>query len=149
MPLSLHTYLTLCHGFCIQPVHNKVISGFQALRQARAPVAGLELTTERSQQISVEDNILSVSKVILYYAFDPAAVQMQRRIRSEFHGALKYRVAAAPRKSVPFTLPQTVLMSKKIAYSNSASYWDLFNSITIAGSFHLACLTQFKSCPTS
>ncbi|GFN76903.1 B1 bradykinin receptor [Plakobranchus ocellatus] len=30
------------------PIHNKVISGFQVLRQARAPVAGLELTTERS-----------------------------------------------------------------------------------------------------
>ncbi|GFN84935.1 histone-lysine N-methyltransferase SETMAR [Plakobranchus ocellatus] len=30
----------------------KVISGFQALRQARAPVAGLEPTTEGSLQIS-------------------------------------------------------------------------------------------------
>ncbi|GFN77993.1 hypothetical protein PoB_000449900 [Plakobranchus ocellatus] len=29
-------------------VHNKVISGFQALRQARAPVARLEPTTKRS-----------------------------------------------------------------------------------------------------
>ncbi|GFN85579.1 hypothetical protein PoB_001208500 [Plakobranchus ocellatus] len=29
-----------------RPVHNKVISGFQALRQARAPVAGLEPATE-------------------------------------------------------------------------------------------------------
>ncbi|GFO38880.1 hypothetical protein PoB_006538500 [Plakobranchus ocellatus] len=29
-------------------VHNKVISGFQALRRARAPVAGLEPATERS-----------------------------------------------------------------------------------------------------
>ncbi|GFO34515.1 hypothetical protein PoB_006102000 [Plakobranchus ocellatus] len=35
-----------------QPVHNKVISGFQALRQARAPVAGLEPATEGSLQIS-------------------------------------------------------------------------------------------------
>ncbi|GFO44490.1 hypothetical protein PoB_007099500 [Plakobranchus ocellatus] len=35
-------WLTECRGFCIRPVHNKVISGFQALRQARAPVAGLE-----------------------------------------------------------------------------------------------------------
>ncbi|GFO36809.1 cathepsin d [Plakobranchus ocellatus] len=34
------------------PVHNKVISGFQALRQARAPVAGLEPATEWSLQIS-------------------------------------------------------------------------------------------------
>ncbi|GFO21882.1 hypothetical protein PoB_004838700, partial [Plakobranchus ocellatus] len=34
------------------PVHNKVISGFQALRQARAPVAGLEPATEGSLQIS-------------------------------------------------------------------------------------------------
>ncbi|GFO16381.1 hypothetical protein PoB_004288600 [Plakobranchus ocellatus] len=33
-------------------VHNKVISGFQALRQARAPVAGLEPATEGSLQIS-------------------------------------------------------------------------------------------------
>ncbi|GFO45379.1 hypothetical protein PoB_007188400 [Plakobranchus ocellatus] len=35
-----------------KPVHNKVISGFQALRQARAPVAGLEPATEGSLQIS-------------------------------------------------------------------------------------------------
>ncbi|GFO44932.1 hypothetical protein PoB_007143700 [Plakobranchus ocellatus] len=34
------------------PVHNKVILGFQALRQARAPVAGLEPATEGSLQIS-------------------------------------------------------------------------------------------------
>ncbi|GFO49766.1 THAP domain-containing protein 1 [Plakobranchus ocellatus] len=33
-------------------VHNKVILGFQALRQARAPVAGLEPATEGSLQIS-------------------------------------------------------------------------------------------------
>ncbi|GFN78911.1 hypothetical protein PoB_000541700 [Plakobranchus ocellatus] len=33
-------------------VHNKVISGFQALRPARAPVAGLEPATEGSLQIS-------------------------------------------------------------------------------------------------
>ncbi|GFO48922.1 hypothetical protein PoB_007542700 [Plakobranchus ocellatus] len=32
--------------------HNKVISGFRALRQARAPVAGLEPATEGSLQIS-------------------------------------------------------------------------------------------------
>ncbi|GFN82252.1 hypothetical protein PoB_000875800 [Plakobranchus ocellatus] len=38
--------------FCISPVHNKVISGFQALRQARAPKAGLEPATEGSLQIS-------------------------------------------------------------------------------------------------
>ncbi|GFO40310.1 hypothetical protein PoB_006681500 [Plakobranchus ocellatus] len=31
-----------------RPVHNKVISGFQVLRQARAPVARLEPATERS-----------------------------------------------------------------------------------------------------
>ncbi|GFN97381.1 hypothetical protein PoB_002388700 [Plakobranchus ocellatus] len=36
---------------CSQSTY-KVISGFQALRQARAPVAGLEPTTERSPQIS-------------------------------------------------------------------------------------------------
>ncbi|GFO20405.1 hypothetical protein PoB_004691000 [Plakobranchus ocellatus] len=36
----------------IRPIHNKVISGFQALRQARAPVAGLEPVTEGSLQIS-------------------------------------------------------------------------------------------------
>ncbi|GFO39694.1 hypothetical protein PoB_006619900 [Plakobranchus ocellatus] len=35
-----------------RPVHNKVISGFQALRQARAPEAGLEPATEGSLQIS-------------------------------------------------------------------------------------------------
>ncbi|GFN82222.1 hypothetical protein PoB_000872800 [Plakobranchus ocellatus] len=34
------------------PVHNKVISGFEALRQAGAPVAGLEHATEGSLQIS-------------------------------------------------------------------------------------------------
>ncbi|GFN87749.1 hypothetical protein PoB_001425500 [Plakobranchus ocellatus] len=39
-------------GFCIQPVHNKVISGFQALRQAGAPVAGLELAIEGFLHIS-------------------------------------------------------------------------------------------------
>ncbi|GFN79803.1 hypothetical protein PoB_000630900 [Plakobranchus ocellatus] len=33
-------------------VHNKVISGFKALRQAGAPTAGLEPTTEGSMQIS-------------------------------------------------------------------------------------------------
>ncbi|GFO07706.1 hypothetical protein PoB_003421100 [Plakobranchus ocellatus] len=39
-------------GFCIEPVHNKVISGFKALRQAGAPMAGLEPATEGSLQIS-------------------------------------------------------------------------------------------------
>ncbi|GFN95782.1 hypothetical protein PoB_002228800 [Plakobranchus ocellatus] len=39
-------------GFYIQPVHNKVISGFQALRQARAPMAGLEPAIEGSLQSS-------------------------------------------------------------------------------------------------
>ncbi|GFO50609.1 hypothetical protein PoB_007711400 [Plakobranchus ocellatus] len=36
----------------VLPVHNKVISGFQDHRLARAPVAGLEPATERSLQIS-------------------------------------------------------------------------------------------------
>ncbi|GFN98927.1 hypothetical protein PoB_002543300 [Plakobranchus ocellatus] len=36
----------------LMPDHNKVISGFQALRQARAPVASVEPTTEGSLQIS-------------------------------------------------------------------------------------------------
>ncbi|GFO27517.1 hypothetical protein PoB_005402200 [Plakobranchus ocellatus] len=36
----------------MQPVHNNVISGYWALRQARAPVAGLEPSTEGSLQIS-------------------------------------------------------------------------------------------------
>ncbi|GFN83136.1 hypothetical protein PoB_000964200, partial [Plakobranchus ocellatus] len=36
----------------VDAVHNKVISGFQAFRQARAPVAGLEPATEGSLQIS-------------------------------------------------------------------------------------------------
>ncbi|GFO07149.1 hypothetical protein PoB_003365400 [Plakobranchus ocellatus] len=35
-----------------KPVHNKVISGFKALRQAGPPMAGLEPATERSLQIS-------------------------------------------------------------------------------------------------
>ncbi|GFN80723.1 hypothetical protein PoB_000722900 [Plakobranchus ocellatus] len=35
-----------------KPVHNKVISGFKALRQAGAPTAGLEPATEGSLQIS-------------------------------------------------------------------------------------------------
>ncbi|GFO33729.1 hypothetical protein PoB_006023400 [Plakobranchus ocellatus] len=39
-------------GFCIQPVHNKVISGFKALRQAGAPMAGLEPAPKGSLQIS-------------------------------------------------------------------------------------------------
>ncbi|GFO21069.1 hypothetical protein PoB_004757400, partial [Plakobranchus ocellatus] len=33
-------------------VHNKVISGFQTLRQDRVPVAGLEPVTEESLQIT-------------------------------------------------------------------------------------------------
>ncbi|GFO02258.1 hypothetical protein PoB_002876300 [Plakobranchus ocellatus] len=37
---------------CPWTVHNKVISGFQGLRHARAPVAGLKLTTKKSVQIS-------------------------------------------------------------------------------------------------
>ncbi|GFO35371.1 hypothetical protein PoB_006187600 [Plakobranchus ocellatus] len=36
----------------LEPVQNKIISGFQALRQATAPVAGLEPATEGSLQIS-------------------------------------------------------------------------------------------------
>ncbi|GFN88964.1 hypothetical protein PoB_001547000 [Plakobranchus ocellatus] len=39
-------------GYCVEPVHNKLISGFKALRQAGAPVAGLEPAIEGSQQIS-------------------------------------------------------------------------------------------------
>ncbi|GFN95885.1 hypothetical protein PoB_002239100 [Plakobranchus ocellatus] len=39
-------------GVCIQPVHNEMISGFQALRQARAPVAGLKPAAAGSLQIS-------------------------------------------------------------------------------------------------
>ncbi|GFO10894.1 hypothetical protein PoB_003739900 [Plakobranchus ocellatus] len=39
-------------GFCLQHVHNKVISGFYSLRQAKAPVAGLEPATDGSMQIS-------------------------------------------------------------------------------------------------
>ncbi|GFN86767.1 hypothetical protein PoB_001327300 [Plakobranchus ocellatus] len=35
----------------VRPVHKEVISGFQALLQARAPTAGLELATEGSLQI--------------------------------------------------------------------------------------------------
>ncbi|GFN79105.1 hypothetical protein PoB_000561100 [Plakobranchus ocellatus] len=36
----------------IKPVHNKMIPGFQTLRQARALVAGLKPSTEGSLQIS-------------------------------------------------------------------------------------------------
>ncbi|GFO40881.1 Zinc-binding in reverse transcriptase domain-containing protein [Plakobranchus ocellatus] len=36
----------------MEPVHNKVISGFKAPRQAGAPMAGLEPATEGSLQIS-------------------------------------------------------------------------------------------------
>ncbi|GFN85122.1 hypothetical protein PoB_001162800 [Plakobranchus ocellatus] len=35
-----------------KPVNNKVISGFEALRQVRVPVAGLEPSTEESWQVS-------------------------------------------------------------------------------------------------
>ncbi|GFO29575.1 hypothetical protein PoB_005608000 [Plakobranchus ocellatus] len=38
-------------GFCVKPVHSKVISDFQALRLARLPVSGLEPETVRSLQI--------------------------------------------------------------------------------------------------
>ncbi|GFO28203.1 hypothetical protein PoB_005470800 [Plakobranchus ocellatus] len=38
--------------FCIESVHNKMISGFKALRQAGAPMSGLEPATEGSPQIS-------------------------------------------------------------------------------------------------
>ncbi|GFN86623.1 hypothetical protein PoB_001312900 [Plakobranchus ocellatus] len=38
--------------FCLESVHNKMISGFKALRQAGAPMAGLEPATEGSPQIS-------------------------------------------------------------------------------------------------
>ncbi|GFO27997.1 craniofacial development protein 2-like [Plakobranchus ocellatus] len=41
-----------CDSDHIPPVQNKVISGFQALRQAEAPMMGLEPATERSLQIS-------------------------------------------------------------------------------------------------
>ncbi|GFN87012.1 hypothetical protein PoB_001351800 [Plakobranchus ocellatus] len=37
----------------VVPVHNQVISGFEALYQAGAPVAGLEPATEGSLQISL------------------------------------------------------------------------------------------------
>ncbi|GFO00282.1 hypothetical protein PoB_002678700 [Plakobranchus ocellatus] len=36
------------NDFCTKPVHNKVISGFQGLRQAKAPVARLESATKGS-----------------------------------------------------------------------------------------------------
>ncbi|GFO10930.1 hypothetical protein PoB_003743500 [Plakobranchus ocellatus] len=39
-------------GYCIKSVHNNVISGFRALLQAGAPMAGLEPATEGSLQIS-------------------------------------------------------------------------------------------------
>ncbi|GFO38737.1 hypothetical protein PoB_006524200 [Plakobranchus ocellatus] len=45
--------------FETKPVHNKVISGFQALCQARAPVAGLEPAKEGSLQIS-RDSLATV-----------------------------------------------------------------------------------------
>ncbi|GFO43659.1 transposable element p transposase-like protein [Plakobranchus ocellatus] len=46
---NLKSYI---RSFLLYGFHNKVISGFQALRQARAPVAGLEPATEGSLQIS-------------------------------------------------------------------------------------------------
>ncbi|GFN83805.1 hypothetical protein PoB_001031100 [Plakobranchus ocellatus] len=46
---SFHNNLARVTG---QPVHKKMISGFQALRQARVPEAGLETATEGSLQIS-------------------------------------------------------------------------------------------------
>ncbi|GFO05942.1 hypothetical protein PoB_003244700 [Plakobranchus ocellatus] len=39
-------------SFRTQPAHSMVISGFQALRQAKAPAAGFESVTERSLKIS-------------------------------------------------------------------------------------------------
>ncbi|GFO35814.1 hypothetical protein PoB_006231900 [Plakobranchus ocellatus] len=45
-------YAVMGQGIVEMKIHDKVISGFQALRQARAPVAGLEPTTEWSLQIS-------------------------------------------------------------------------------------------------
>ncbi|GFN89152.1 hypothetical protein PoB_001565800 [Plakobranchus ocellatus] len=42
------------------PVHNKVISGLRALRQAAAPVAGLEPATEGPLQISGRDSLATV-----------------------------------------------------------------------------------------
>ncbi|GFO16768.1 hypothetical protein PoB_004327300 [Plakobranchus ocellatus] len=41
LPEAKITHLT----FLVEPVHNKVISGFHALRQAMAPVAGFEPAT--------------------------------------------------------------------------------------------------------
>ncbi|GFN82510.1 hypothetical protein PoB_000901600 [Plakobranchus ocellatus] len=51
---TIHTSYMLISsfGFYVQRVHNKVISGFQALRQAGVPVTGLEPATEESLQIS-------------------------------------------------------------------------------------------------
>ncbi|GFO16053.1 hypothetical protein PoB_004255800 [Plakobranchus ocellatus] len=50
--LIIVLWIVLVFGSCIEPVHNKVISGFQALRQVRAPMAGLEPATEGSLRIS-------------------------------------------------------------------------------------------------
>ncbi|GFO11696.1 hypothetical protein PoB_003820100 [Plakobranchus ocellatus] len=50
-----HEHFTLVSydilGFPFKLIHSKAISGFQALRQARAPVVGLEPTTEGALQI--------------------------------------------------------------------------------------------------
>ncbi|GFO24588.1 hypothetical protein PoB_005109300 [Plakobranchus ocellatus] len=43
---GLDKYIFLLLSFLNRKIHNNVISGFQALRQARAPVAGLEPATE-------------------------------------------------------------------------------------------------------
>ncbi|GFO48607.1 hypothetical protein PoB_007511200 [Plakobranchus ocellatus] len=42
----------MCNWDNYKPVHNKVISGFEALRQARARVVWLDPAIERSLQIS-------------------------------------------------------------------------------------------------
>ncbi|GFO39511.1 ectonucleoside triphosphate diphosphohydrolase 3 [Plakobranchus ocellatus] len=51
---SMNGLIPTAEGFCdrvlLPPVHNKVISGFQALRKARAPVASLKPATERSRR---------------------------------------------------------------------------------------------------
>ncbi|GFO13049.1 hypothetical protein PoB_003955400 [Plakobranchus ocellatus] len=49
--------------FGFQPVHNKVISGFQALRQARAPVAKLEPETECSLHCALDAPFDSEQKI--------------------------------------------------------------------------------------
>ncbi|GFN91356.1 ribonuclease hi [Plakobranchus ocellatus] len=51
-PRSVETKHSFFRNSAEKNIQNKVISGFQALRQARAPVAGLEPATEGSLQIS-------------------------------------------------------------------------------------------------